>query len=252
MSQYPSPYQPPTPQQYPPMSFDYYQPAGAPDVLAASRRAGVVMFIAGGLAGLGALCCAGVGAMMPQLMAQEPEKFAEIQAQVPQAGPEFFRIMFIVLAVLALIVAATLIVLGLYVKRGSKAAVITSMVLVVLGMLYLVLNTILSLTMQGQPPAQVACFIIPSFAILVFMMIVLFPALRASDDVRALREQHMQQYWQYAYQAQMYAQQQQQQQQPQPPPAQPQQPPQQSWPAPPTWPPPQSPPSPPPPPPAEM
>src|SRR5215218_9747150 len=118
MSQYPSPYQPPTPQQYPPMSFDYYQPAGATDALGPNRRAAIMMFIVGGLKLLGAFCCAGVGAMLPQMMAQDPAAFAEFQAQFPQAGSDVMRIVFIVLAVLSLIVAVTLIVLGVFVKRG--------------------------------------------------------------------------------------------------------------------------------------
>jgi hypothetical protein len=232
------------------MSFDYYQPAGANDALGPNRRAAVMMFIVGGLALLGAFCCAGVGAMVPQMMVQDPAAFAEIQAQFPQADASFFRIIFIVLAVLSLIAAAALIVLGVFVKRGSKAAVITSIVLVIFGLLYLVLNILLSLGMKGAPKANVVCFVVPAFAVLVFMLILLFPALRGSHAVRAMREQHMQQYWQYAYQQQMYSlQQQQQQQQPpmQPPGGQPQQPqqPQQTWPAPQSWPPPQSPPPPP-------
>jgi hypothetical protein len=254
MSQYPSPYQPPTPQQYP-TTFDYYQPAGAADVLGPNRRAAGMMFFVAALTLLGAFCCAGVGAMLPQMMAENPAAFADFQAQFPQIGADTLRVMMIVFAVLVLIVAVGLIVLGVFVRKGSKAAVIMSMVLVILALLYLVFNTVVSVVMQRVPAAQAGitvCFMLLPIGVLAALLFMLIQAMRSSDQARVLREQHMQQYWQYAYQQQMYAQQQQMQQPPgQQQPQQQQQPPQQTWPEqqqP--WPPPAPPPPPPPPPPS--
>ena len=245
MSQYPqqSPYQPPSPQQYP-TTFDYYQPAGAADVLGPAKRAAVMMFVVAGVTLLGAFCCAGFGAMLPQVLAQNPAAAADLQAQMPPGMTnEMLRVTMIVLAVLVLLLAVGLTVLGVFVRRGSKAAVIMSIVLVVLALLYLLLNTVVSVVMQRAPAPQMAmtvCMMAVPIGMLAFLLVLLWGALRASDQARVLREQHMQQYWQYAYQQQMYAQQQQQQMQ-----QMQQQQGQQSWPPPqqqqqqqPTWPPP--------------
>jgi len=60
---YQSPYQPPQ-TNYP--NFDYYQP----DALAPARRAGLLMYVMGALLILSSLCCGGVGAMLPQVIAR--------------------------------------------------------------------------------------------------------------------------------------------------------------------------------------
>jgi hypothetical protein len=211
MSQYPSPYQPPTPQN--PTLNDYYQPGGG-DVLGPNRWAAGMMFVVAAITLIGAFCCAGVGAMVPAMMADNPEKFAEFNAQFPQVTPGMLRGAMIVLAVITLALAVAMIVLGVFVRRGSKAAVIASIVLVILLLLYMVVNMIIGLAGQGQPPAQLAlsvCVMVIPMALLAIVLMLLFRALRSSDQAGVMRDQHVQQYWQYAYQQQLYAQQQQQQ-----------------------------------------
>jgi hypothetical protein len=234
MSQYPqqqSPYQPPSPQQYP-TTFDYYQPAGQADVLGPAKRAAIMMFVVAGLTLLGAFCCAGFGAMLPQVLAQNPSAQADIQAQMPPGmSMDMLRMTMIVLAVIVLLLAVGMTVLGVFVRKGSKAAIVMSIVLVILALLYLLINTVASVVMQRAPGPQLAmtvCMMAVPIGMLAFLLLLLVGALRTSDQARVLREQHMQQYWQYAYAQQMYAQQQQQQQQMQ----QQQQQGQQSWPQP--------------------
>jgi hypothetical protein len=227
MSQYPSPYQPPTPQY--PMSFDYNQPAG--DVLGPNRWAGGMMFAVAALMMIGAFCCAGLGAVMPSMMAQHPEAFAEINAQFPEITAEMWRTALIVLGVLVVIMSVVMIALGVFVRRGSKAAVVMSIVLTVLALLYFVISTLVSLVTHRQSPTQMAtgvCGMAVPFTVLGVLLVLLFRALPSSDRVRAMRDQQVQQYWQYAYQQQMYAQQQ-QQGQPGQPGQQQQIPPQSTW-----------------------
>ena len=218
MSQYPpSPYQPPSPQQYPPATFDYYQPAGAPDVLGPNKRAAVMMFIVAAVTLIGALCCAGAGAMLPQLLAQNPGASADLEAQMPPGmSMDMLRVTLVVAAVLVLLLAVAFVVLGVFVRKGSKVAVVLSIVLAIVVLLYLLLNAAVSMVQQRGAPGQAAatvCMMAVPIGMLALLVFLLFGALRASGAAQALREQQMQQYWQYAYAQQMYAQQQQQAQQ---------------------------------------
>src|SRR5687768_16973279 len=115
MSQYPSPYHPPTPQY--PMTFDYYRPGGGgDDGRGPNRRASILTCIVAAFLLLGGVCCAGTGAMLPQMMAQDPAAFADLSAQLPQFTPNMMRAVFIVLGVLGLLGAVAMIVLGIFVR----------------------------------------------------------------------------------------------------------------------------------------
>ena len=122
---YQSPYQPPTGYS----NFDYYQP----DLLAPARRASLLMFILGGLALLSSLCCVGVGTMVPQLM-QQPE-FAQRMQSIPNASPEMLRMAFIAMGSISILFAIAMIVLGVFVRRGGKGAIVTALVLNVIAVL---------------------------------------------------------------------------------------------------------------------
>jgi hypothetical protein len=227
MSQYPppSPYQPP--QQPSPTTFDYYQPA---DVLGPARRAGGMMFVLAGVMLLGAFCCGGFGAMLPQVLAQNPSTFAGLQEQVPELTPDMLRIAMIAAAVVAGVAAIAMVALGVFVRRGSKVAVVLSMVLSILMLGYLLLSAVSSLVMHRQPPLETVtglCVMAIPIVLLGVLILFLYQAIGSSDRAAAAREQYMQQYWQYAYQQQMYSMQQQPGVAPQPPP--PTSPPQQFW-----------------------
>ena len=230
---YPSPYQPPTPQY---SQYNYYQP----DVLGPARRASVLMFVTGGLLIASSLCCGVFAAMLPQLM-QQPEFSAQMRT-VPGVTQEQMQLGAMIGGGLAVVGGLVVIVLGVFVRRGSKGAAITSMVLAVLALLYLVGTTITSMAMGrislSGANALGVCFLVLPMALLALLIVWLIGAMRSADHVTAAR--YAQQYWQYAQQQQAYGQQQypypyppaqaggpgipppqQQQQQPPPPPSEP-------------------------------
>src|SRR4051812_43124410 len=119
---YPSPYQPPQQQPYP--NFDYYRP----DLLAPARRASLLMFLVGGLTFVSSLCCAGVGSALPRLINERPEAFEELQ-RLPNMTPQIAQVLMFVLGGIAFLLGLAFIVLGVFVRRGGKGAIITSIVL---------------------------------------------------------------------------------------------------------------------------
>src|SRR5688500_17758006 len=151
MSQHPSPYQPPMPPQ---ISFDYYQPSA--EVLAPNRQAAMLMFVVAGLTLLSAMGCVGLAAAVPSLLAQHPSMLADMSVQVPGITPEMLRIALVLFAVLVLLMGVGMIVLGVFVRRGSKAAVVMSIALMALAILYLLLSTLRSVAIPGVPPVQKA------------------------------------------------------------------------------------------------
>src|SRR4051812_3390930 len=91
MSQYPTPYQ--TPQPWPQPS----QPGTAPPP---ARRAGILLFILGGLAIVSSLCCGSAGGMLPRVLSQNPELAQQIP---PEVTPEFLRLGLLVFAAFAFV-----------------------------------------------------------------------------------------------------------------------------------------------------
>src|SRR4051812_13194090 len=144
---YPSPYQPP---QGPYPNFDYYQP----DVLAAARRASILMFVLGALSMLGSFCCGGMGFLMPELM-KNPDFAARFQEV--GANEHMMRIGMIAIGALSFIFGLAFVVLGVFVRRGSKTATVIALVLSILAILGFVANIISSLVVS---PGEVvgACF----------------------------------------------------------------------------------------------
>jgi hypothetical protein len=133
----------------------------------------------------------------------------------------------LIAAGMGLVYGVVLVVLGLFVRKGSKGAVITALVLTVLALLYLAFSVIRVVLVGAQPGIGAAGGGICTTAIPLVLYVLLLVWL-----IQALREKGRQQqgyppeYW--AYWQQQYAQQQawQQQQQggqvpPPPPPAEP-------------------------------
>lgn len=196
---YPSPYQPPTPQPYP--TFDYYQP----DLLAPARRASVLMFVLGGLAVASALCCAGVGAMLPRMMGENPAAFAEFR-RLPNVTPETMQAVLVVMSAVVLLVGVAYLVLGAFVRAGRRGAIITSIVLSILAILLLGLNVATGLMQSFSRPQTAVGVVLLAVPLALLLLLVrwLLRAARAPDA--ALTQQYAAQYWQYQQQ-QAYAQQ---------------------------------------------
>jgi hypothetical protein len=218
MSQYPSPYPAPgapQPQQVPAApygyNFDYYQPYGQPtgDPLGPARRAGMLMYVLGGLlAVVGA--CNGVSSLAtsPQQILQQQAEFMPAGQQSP-LSPEATRTMAVVFAVLTLGLGIGLILLGTWVRRGSLGAAWTGIVLTggaVLLLLLMVLATIVA-GASGSPILFVAtCVFVIPLALFGLQLVWLIQAARAAPRVAAMRNH------QQNYQAQLWQYQQQQQQ----------------------------------------
>src|SRR5438874_39697 len=114
MTQY-SPYQPPYP------SYGYPTPASDPG--AAPRRAGIMMYIAGALVTLLGFCCVGVGALLPDILAQQPQ-LSEQFSQIPNFTPKLFQAVMVVAGAMSALLGIVLIVLGRFIGKGSKVATI--------------------------------------------------------------------------------------------------------------------------------
>jgi hypothetical protein len=204
MSNYPSPYTPPGPQL--PMNFDYYQPQD--DVMGPARRAGFLLFLLAGFALVGALGCGAAGAMFPQLIQERPDMLDRLQ-RIPEMTPGLIRTMFFVGAGIMLIVGVAQVILGIFVRRASKAAVIVAMILAIVAILWLLLNVLTALrSVAGDPSAALGvCIAAIPLSLYALLLVWLIGALKSAGAMQTIRDQYAAQYWQHAYQQQMYQQQ---------------------------------------------
>jgi hypothetical protein len=205
-----SPYQPPTSYSQP-VGYDDFQ-----DPLKPARRAGILMYVLGGLTLLSSFCCVGIGVTL----VRQPQLFSEMPTARQVSPGEVFGE-----SAVALAVAIVLLVLGNFVRRGSKGAIVLTLVLSSLLLILLLLGTIGALPTLlaiGRPEAMVgACIMVVPVVVLIWLIVWLVQGMRAAD--RAMAQGYAMQYWQYAQQqayAQQMMQQPQQQQQPPPPPPQ--------------------------------
>jgi MFS family permease len=201
MSNYPSPYTPPGPQL--PMNFDYYQPQG--DVMGPARQAGFLLFLLAGLTLVCALACGGMGALFPRLIDQHPEVFEKLQ-RIPDATPGLIRTVFFVAAGVMLVMGAAQVVLGIYVRRASKAAIIVALILAIITIGWIALNALGSLSTDPSSIVGICIMAIP-LSLYVLLVVWLIAALKSASAVQTARDQYAAQYWQHAYQQQMYQQQ---------------------------------------------
>ena len=195
---YPSPYQPPGPP--PTMGYDPYNPGP----LAPARRASILLYVLGAIGMLSAVCCIGSGAMLPRMLAEKPDMFRELQQQVPGATPEFIRMVLFVFGGMTVIMAIAMVVLAPFVRQGSKGAIIGAMIIAIGASLFLVAQVIGSFFHPSAQGFMGACVMFIPLGLFVALLFSLIQALSSSGQVEAMRQQYAQQYWQSAYQQQMY------------------------------------------------
>jgi len=202
MSQYPPPYsQPPVQPNYG-YDFSYYQ--SQDDLLAPARRAGVMMFVIGGLLALGGLCCGGLGAFAPieEVMAQNP-----ILNSTPGMTVEILKMGIIVMGVLALLFGMAMLVLGYFVRGGGIIPVVIAIVLVALATLFNLVNLAsTAMQLRGGGPEMLGgmCVNIIPLVLLLVLLAMLIQAAKAAPRVAMMKSQYQQQLWQYQQQQQMY------------------------------------------------
>ncbi len=204
MSQYPQPPYVPPPQPDYGYDFRYYQPQQQ-DPLTPARRAGLMMFVLGGLIILPSFCCGAMGLALPALMAQQPGVFSEMSA----AGltPEAIQVTLVVAAGVALFAGVIMIVLGRFVRSGAMGAIVTAIVLATLLALYLLLNTVGILVISGMPPAQRVLGMVISvlgLGLIGLLIVWLIQAAKSAPRIGMMKSQYQQQLWQYQQQQQMY------------------------------------------------
>ena len=205
MSQYPSYPPPPYPQG--PVDFSYYTPQA--DLLAPARRAGILQMIVGSLLLLCGVC---VGALPWTL--DIGDLFAQSGMAVPELPPgmsveQVFRILYTSIGAAGGLLGVALLVLAVYVRKGSMGAAITSIMIDGLVLLFLALNLIGALIqMASQPAVGILTVIIVLVPMSLFGLNVawLISAARNASRVAAARQQIQVQYQQYQQHQQAYMQ----------------------------------------------
>jgi hypothetical protein len=203
VTQYPSPYSLP-----PPPDFGAYHQAA--DVLAPARRAGVMLFVIGGLFAAFALCNGGYALVVsPEEIRRSMELMQSAGAQPSPFTPETLRTINVVSAAVILALGLGFILLGVFVRRGSTAAAVTAVILAGLVEALFLLMLLASLLTAAASPVLglgVACMMSIPAALLGTLIVLLVQALRAAPRADALRQQMHAQYWQYQQQQAAYAQ----------------------------------------------
>jgi hypothetical protein len=193
MSQYPSPYNTP---QFGQFGFD---PAAG--LLAPARRAAILMFVLGGLGVACGVCTGAFAAMGPidQIIQRAKIQFPSNMDVPPE---QLFRIIIGTIAVISLLQAIVMIILGVFVRRGGIGSIVTSIVLCVLILLMLVVQALGALFRGGIGQLQGLVFLIIALGLYGLLLTWLIQAARAAPAVRAMRTQS--QLWQMQQQQQMY------------------------------------------------
>jgi hypothetical protein len=187
------------------------------DYLAPARRASVLMWVVGGLIVAAAVCCVGMGFILPR--AQLPP---ETQAQFNQFQSESgFSItsMFIVVGVMFLLAGVLTIVFGFVARGGTLgrviAALIFNVLVVLLALLLLVMGLIAAASGKsggpGGPGVELIvnlCMWSVPLALYGVALLWLIQAVKNSSAVAAMaaqqQAQYQAQYWQYQQAAQAY------------------------------------------------
>ncbi len=213
MSQYPQPY-PPSPAPYPPYGgIPYAGPyAGLPDPLSAGRRAGVLMFVTGGLLLLLGVCNAGFAAVLSS--AQFQAQLQQQQATMGQAGGAAMpfgggtaRALNAAFGLVMVAAGGTLVGLAVGVRRGGRRSTVAGLTLTAVIGAIVGLLLILSLLMGVQAPPMLltACVLVIPAGLAVLQTVWLTGAVRGLSRVTAGRDQLAAQYWHYQQQMQAYA-----------------------------------------------
>jgi len=201
VSQYPSPYSPPSPYNDCMYAWGQYHA-----LLDPFRRASTLMFI---LAALGMACGLLVGIVaVTTPWRQLPPELAKTVQRMESEYQMPAKTAFLTFAVLSLLPSLLLATCGWYVRKGSKGATYTSIALAGLMLLFVGLNLLAGLAQSASSPQGVAgvlpvmCAAVVLGAVFVLLLNWLIQAARNVAPLRAAQSQ----YWHYMRQQQQYAQ----------------------------------------------
>jgi hypothetical protein len=190
VGQYPSPYSPPNP----PTNLNYA--SGFPDLMAPARRASIMMFVIGAMSLLLGLCSGAVVAMAQGAQYQAlAQQFAK-SSQGPPPSESVLRTIYAALAIISAVAGIVLIVLGIFVRRASKVAMVFSVILCGMALLWLGISELSGLIQAlGNPVVAIgACVMLVPLATVGLTTMWLIQALKALPHLEAARQQWQAQY----------------------------------------------------------
>jgi hypothetical protein len=225
VSQYPSPYSQPYPQQSYPGQYNYYVPGA--DLLASAKRAAILMFVLGGLLALLGSCNSLSAMFLDSTEAYEKQQQLMGDTRGFAFSPQTMRSMTIGAGIGTLLVGVFLIALGAIVRRGSMAAIVTSLIIVSLIVILLLLLCLSAIIMAATGAGAIGAILLCVFAVpgilFILLDVWLAQAAFAVPKARAMQQAMANQMWQYQQQAAAagWSYQQQSQQPMSPPPSEP-------------------------------
>jgi hypothetical protein len=193
MSQYPSPYYPPS------VHPQYTAPV---DLLAPARRASIMMFILGPLL----LSCGGCFIVLPLMFSMVPPE--QLQPTLDKLREKFQMDPGLVMRVVGAIVALpgiALLILAFFVRRGGRVSIALSMVIVGLILLKSLIEIPLTLLHPDPDAIGGLCGDVFSLGIFGLLFAWLLQALRQSSNIQLAQQQYAAQYWQYQQNMQAYS-----------------------------------------------
>jgi hypothetical protein len=198
MTQHPSPYQPP-------MQTSGYAPTSYSATNGPARQAGILMIILGALLLLMGGCVAGVGASLSKFIDKMPPEQVRMLQEFENSTHISAGKIFVGLGIFLIIVSILYMLLGIFVRGGGLGWTITSIVLTVLTILYLILNVIGSL-FQGPGGFAGLCFGFLLLGLFGWLFVLLIQAARWGGKVRMGQSQYQQQMMLYQQAMQQYQQ----------------------------------------------
>jgi hypothetical protein len=208
MSNYPPPYPGPPayPSPYAGPPVGYYPPPPAAGT-GAARRAGLLMFILGPMVLLLGGCFVCVAAALPTMAQQSPQQVDNLRAQMSLPSGFSMETFMAVAGVVVAVPGIVLLTLAAFVRRGRRWAVITSLVVAGLILMWLALNVLASLVhaASGGPNLMGGCVGVVVAAAFGLLVAWLIAALRAGPGAGDPYQQYLAQYYYQQQVAQSYA-----------------------------------------------
>ena len=209
MSNYPPPYPgqpaPPSPYAGPPAA--YYGPppaAGSP----AARRAGSLMFVLGPVVLLMGGCFVFIAAALPA-MSRNPstaQQVDDLRAKMPMPNGVSLETVLTVAGILIGLPGIGLLVLAPFVRRGRTWAIVTTLIVDALVLLWLALNVLVAVAHVGSDPSNLfgGCLGVVFLAAFGLLLAWLIGALRNRGTGVDPYHQYLSQYYYHQQMAQAY------------------------------------------------
>lgn len=149
---------------------------------------------------MGGFCFGAMGLMLPSLPAAERGEIDRLdQEMLTKAGLSFQTIL-IALSIMIFLPGVSMLVLGIFVRRGGLGAAVGAMVVTVLSGLFALFSMVMGLIGSAQGDAQsIPGTVVMGIGVLVMgtLLAYLIQTVRAAPAVAASRRYLQQQYWQY-------------------------------------------------------